>query len=139
MDDRLAISGTQRTPSVVLPGTGPQSGKKPLTYWQSVAQIGVQVAACLDGELIVNAPERPEASLQRTSTAAPLRLAQATQPAPAAVAEQRPIEDQQAVFVEPGDGGLQRVEEADAVVVLSVPSVVTEDEGAYLGDGDDNG
>src|SRR3712207_1507328 len=35
-----------------------------------------------------DAPERPEASLQRTSTAAPLRLAQATQPAPAPVAEQ---------------------------------------------------
>ena len=43
-----------------------------------------------------DAPERPEASLQRTSTAAPMRLAQATQPAPAPVAEQRPIEDQQA-------------------------------------------
>jgi iron complex outermembrane recepter protein len=35
-----------------------------------------------------DAPERPEASLQRTSTAAPLRLAQATQPAPAPVAQQ---------------------------------------------------
>lgn len=35
-----------------------------------------------------DAPERPEASFQRTSTAAPLRLAQATQPAPAPVAQQ---------------------------------------------------
>jgi outer membrane receptor protein involved in Fe transport len=35
-----------------------------------------------------DAPERPEASLQRTSTAAPLRLAQATLPAPAPVAQQ---------------------------------------------------
>jgi WD40 repeat protein len=34
--------------SVVLPGTGPQSGSKPLTYWQSVAKIGVQVAGALE-------------------------------------------------------------------------------------------
>jgi WD40 repeat protein/serine/threonine protein kinase len=34
--------------SVVLPGTGGQSGKKPLTYWQSVAKIGVQVADALE-------------------------------------------------------------------------------------------
>lgn len=35
-----------------------------------------------------DAPERPEATLQRTSSSAPLRLAQATQPAPAPVAQQ---------------------------------------------------
>lgn len=35
-----------------------------------------------------DAPDRPEASLRRTSTAAPLRLAQATQPAPAPAAQQ---------------------------------------------------
>jgi WD40 repeat protein/serine/threonine protein kinase len=34
--------------SVMLPGTGGQSGKNPLTYWQSVAKIGVQVADALE-------------------------------------------------------------------------------------------
>jgi WD40 repeat protein/serine/threonine protein kinase len=34
--------------SVVLPGTGRQAGKRPLTYWQSVARIGAQVADALE-------------------------------------------------------------------------------------------
>jgi serine/threonine protein kinase/formylglycine-generating enzyme required for sulfatase activity len=43
LSDTFALSSS----SVVLPGTTRQSGKKQLTYWQSVAQIGVQVAAAL--------------------------------------------------------------------------------------------
>jgi WD40 repeat protein len=42
--DKLSLSSS----SVELPGTGRHSGKKPLTYWQSVAKIGVQVAGALD-------------------------------------------------------------------------------------------
>ena len=34
--------------SVVLPGSARQTGRKPATYWQSVARIGVQVADALD-------------------------------------------------------------------------------------------
>src|SRR5207244_9193078 len=34
--------------SALLPGTGRRSGKKQLTYWQSVAKIGVQVADALE-------------------------------------------------------------------------------------------
>jgi WD40 repeat protein/serine/threonine protein kinase len=34
--------------AVVLPGTGRQPGTKPLSYWQSVAKIGVQVAGALE-------------------------------------------------------------------------------------------
>jgi serine/threonine protein kinase/formylglycine-generating enzyme required for sulfatase activity len=34
--------------SVVLPGTGRESGQKQLTYWQSVAKIGIQVADALE-------------------------------------------------------------------------------------------
>jgi WD40 repeat protein/serine/threonine protein kinase len=34
--------------SVVRPGSGRNSGKRPLTYWQSVARIGVQVADALE-------------------------------------------------------------------------------------------
>jgi WD40 repeat protein len=34
--------------SVVLPGAGRPSGKKQLTYWQSVAKVGVQVADALE-------------------------------------------------------------------------------------------
>ncbi|MET0534325.1 MAG: TonB-dependent receptor, partial [Steroidobacter sp.] len=56
-----------------------------------------------------DAPPRPEASLQRTSTAAPLRLAQATQPAPAPVAQQLPIEDQQAQVTQNSLFGVEEV------------------------------
>src|SRR5207244_8784502 len=34
--------------SALLPGTGRRSGKKQLTYWQSVAKVGVQVAGALE-------------------------------------------------------------------------------------------
>src|SRR5207253_3088439 len=34
--------------SVVLPGGARQAGRKPATYWQSVARIGVQVADALE-------------------------------------------------------------------------------------------
>jgi WD40 repeat protein/serine/threonine protein kinase len=44
---RLSDTFSLSSSSVVLPGTGRQSGKKQLTYWQSVAQIGVQVADAL--------------------------------------------------------------------------------------------
>jgi WD40 repeat protein len=44
--DTCALSSS----SLVLPGSGPtrESGKKPATYWQSVALIGVQVADALE-------------------------------------------------------------------------------------------
>ncbi len=45
---RLSDTFSLSSSSVVLPGTGPQSGKKQLTYWQSVAKIGVQVADALE-------------------------------------------------------------------------------------------
>ncbi len=44
LSDAVSLSSS----SVVLPGTGQQSGKKQLTYWQSVAHIGVQVADALE-------------------------------------------------------------------------------------------
>jgi WD40 repeat protein/serine/threonine protein kinase len=44
LSDTVSLSAS----SVVLPGTGRDSGKKPLTYWQSVAKIGVQVAGALE-------------------------------------------------------------------------------------------
>ncbi len=45
---RLSDTFSVSSSSVVLPGTGRHSGKKQLTYWQSVAQIGVQVADALE-------------------------------------------------------------------------------------------
>jgi serine/threonine protein kinase/formylglycine-generating enzyme required for sulfatase activity len=45
---RLSDTFSLSSSSVVLPGTGRQSGNKPLTYWQSVARIGVQVADALE-------------------------------------------------------------------------------------------
>jgi WD40 repeat protein/serine/threonine protein kinase len=45
---RLSDTFSLSSSSVVLPGTGRHSGKRPLTYWQSVAKIGVQVAAALE-------------------------------------------------------------------------------------------
>jgi WD40 repeat protein len=44
LSDTFSVSSA----SAVLPGTGRQSGKKQLTYWQSVARIGVQVADALE-------------------------------------------------------------------------------------------
>jgi WD40 repeat protein/serine/threonine protein kinase len=45
---RLSDTFSLSSSSVQLPGTGRQPGKKRLTYWQSVAQIGVQVADALE-------------------------------------------------------------------------------------------
>src|SRR5205814_9614622 len=45
---RLSDTFSLSSSSVVLPGTGRHSGKKQLTYWQSVAQIGVQAADALE-------------------------------------------------------------------------------------------
>ncbi|HVS38820.1 MAG TPA: protein kinase [Gemmataceae bacterium] len=45
---RLSETFSLSSSSAVLPGTGRQSGKKRLTYWQSVAKIGVQVADALE-------------------------------------------------------------------------------------------
>ena len=45
---RLSDAFTLSSSSVVLPGTGRQAGKKPFTYWQSVARIGMQVADALE-------------------------------------------------------------------------------------------
>ncbi len=45
---RPADTVSPSSSSVSLPGTGRHSGKKPLTYWQSVARIGVQVAGALE-------------------------------------------------------------------------------------------
>jgi eukaryotic-like serine/threonine-protein kinase len=45
---RLSDTYSLSSSSVVLPGTGRQFGKKQLTYWQSVAMIGVQVADALE-------------------------------------------------------------------------------------------
>jgi WD40 repeat protein/serine/threonine protein kinase len=45
---RLSDAFSLSSSSVVLPGSGRQSGKKRLTYWQSVARIGVQVADALE-------------------------------------------------------------------------------------------
>ena len=45
---RLSDTFTLSSSSVVMPGTGRRPGKKQLNYWQSVAQIGVQVADALD-------------------------------------------------------------------------------------------
>jgi WD40 repeat protein len=44
MSDTFSLSSS----AAVLPGTGRRSGKKQLTYWQSVARIGVQVADALE-------------------------------------------------------------------------------------------
>ena len=44
MSDTFSLSSS----SVVLSGMGRQSGRKQRTYWQSVAQIGVQVADALE-------------------------------------------------------------------------------------------
>jgi WD40 repeat protein/serine/threonine protein kinase len=44
---RLSDTFSLSSSSVILPGTGRQPGKKQLSYWQSVAQIGVQVASAL--------------------------------------------------------------------------------------------
>jgi serine/threonine protein kinase/WD40 repeat protein len=45
---RLSDAFSLSSSSVVLPGTGRQAGQKQLTYWQSVAKIGVQVADALE-------------------------------------------------------------------------------------------
>ena len=45
---RLSDAFSLSSSSVVLPGTGRQAGQKQLTYWQSVARIGVQVADALE-------------------------------------------------------------------------------------------
>jgi len=45
---RLSDFFSLSSSSVVLPGTGQPSGKKQPTYWQSVAQIGLQVADALE-------------------------------------------------------------------------------------------
>ena len=45
---RLSDTFSLSSSSVVLSGTGRQSGRKQRTYWQSVAQIGVQVADALE-------------------------------------------------------------------------------------------
>ncbi len=45
---RLSDTFSLSSSSVVLPGTGRHAGKKQLTYWQSVAKIGVQVADALE-------------------------------------------------------------------------------------------
>jgi WD40 repeat protein/serine/threonine protein kinase len=45
---RLSDIFSLSSSSVVLPGPGRPSGKKQLTYWQSVAKIGVQVADALE-------------------------------------------------------------------------------------------
>ncbi len=45
---RLSETFSLSSSSAVLPGTGRQSGKKQLTYWQSVAKIGVQAADALE-------------------------------------------------------------------------------------------
>jgi serine/threonine protein kinase/WD40 repeat protein/tetratricopeptide (TPR) repeat protein len=44
----LSDTFTLSSSSVVLPGTARQAGRKPATYWQSVARIGVQVAGALE-------------------------------------------------------------------------------------------
>jgi WD40 repeat protein len=45
---RLADTVGLSSSSVVLPGGAPQAGRRPATYWQSVARIGVQVADALE-------------------------------------------------------------------------------------------
>src|SRR5207302_7070398 len=45
---RLSDTFSLSSSSALLPGTGRRSGKKQLTYWQSVAKIGVQVADALE-------------------------------------------------------------------------------------------
>jgi serine/threonine protein kinase len=45
---RLSDTFSLSSSSVVLPGAGRQSGRKRLTYWQSVARIGIQVADALE-------------------------------------------------------------------------------------------
>jgi serine/threonine protein kinase/WD40 repeat protein len=45
---RLSDTFSLSSSSAMLPGTGRRSGKKQLTYWQSVAKIGAQVAAALE-------------------------------------------------------------------------------------------
>jgi serine/threonine protein kinase/formylglycine-generating enzyme required for sulfatase activity len=45
---RLSDTFSLSSSSVVLPGTGRESGQKQLTYWQSVARIGIQVADALE-------------------------------------------------------------------------------------------
>jgi serine/threonine protein kinase/WD40 repeat protein len=48
ISDRLSDTFTLSSSSVVLPGAERQSGRKPATYYQSVARIGVQVAEALE-------------------------------------------------------------------------------------------
>ncbi len=45
---RLSDKFTLSSSSLVLPGSSRQAGRKPPSYWQSVARIGLQVADALD-------------------------------------------------------------------------------------------
>jgi WD40 repeat protein/serine/threonine protein kinase len=45
---RLSETALLSSSSVLLPGAGRPAGRKPFTYWQSVARIGVQVAGALE-------------------------------------------------------------------------------------------
>src|SRR5213078_1121089 len=45
---QLSETAALSSSSVVLPGAARPAGQKPCTYWQSVAQIGVQAAGALE-------------------------------------------------------------------------------------------